>query len=85
MTDYDYITSGAGSVDYDDFEPSGVTTQVDVIGDSSINHALIAVAQEAAELLRQAYPVQSVSSDRTKTITIRRIKPKSRQIARINC
>ncbi|NJR60275.1 MAG: hypothetical protein HC769_16420 [Cyanobacteria bacterium CRU_2_1] len=36
-----------------------VTTQADFPSDSPINHALIALAQEVAELLKQAYPVQA--------------------------
>ncbi len=34
------------------------TSQTDSLRDSSMNHALIAIAQEVAELLRQIYPVQ---------------------------
>ena len=34
------------------------TTQTDSLRDSSVNHALMAIAQEVAELLKQAYPVQ---------------------------
>jgi hypothetical protein len=34
------------------------TPQTDAIRNSSVNHALIAIAQEVAELLKQAYPVQ---------------------------
>jgi hypothetical protein len=36
-----------------------VTTQADSPSDSPINHALIAMAQEVAELLRQVYPIQT--------------------------
>jgi hypothetical protein len=36
-----------------------VTTQADSPSDSPINPALIAMAQEVAELLKQAYPVQA--------------------------
>jgi hypothetical protein len=35
------------------------TPQTDSLGDSSVNHALIAIAQEVTELLRQAYPIQT--------------------------
>jgi hypothetical protein len=35
------------------------TPQTDSLHDSSVNHALIAIAQEVAELLKQAYPVQA--------------------------
>ncbi|MGJ3253181.1 MAG: hypothetical protein ACFE0J_18925 [Elainellaceae cyanobacterium] len=45
-----------------DFE-SEVTSQTDSIRDSSVNHALIAIAQEVAELLKQSYPVQADESD----------------------
>ena len=51
----------------DDFECHSVPTQIDVVGDSPINHAITAVAQEVAELLRQAYPSQADSSNYTKT------------------
>jgi hypothetical protein len=34
------------------------THQADSLRNSSVNHALIAIAQEVAELLKQAYPVQ---------------------------
>jgi hypothetical protein len=40
------------------------TPQTDSLRDSSVNHALIAIAQEVAELLRQIYPIQT---DETKT------------------
>jgi hypothetical protein len=40
-----------------------VTSQTDSIRDSSVNHALIAIAQEVAELLKQSYPVQADESD----------------------
>jgi hypothetical protein len=35
------------------------TPQTDSLRDSSVNHALIAIAQEVTELLRQAYPIQT--------------------------
>jgi hypothetical protein len=35
------------------------TLQTDSLRDSSVNHALIAIAQEVAELLRQNYPIQT--------------------------
>jgi hypothetical protein len=35
------------------------TPQTDSLRDSSVNHALIAIAQEVAELLRQTYPIQT--------------------------
>jgi hypothetical protein len=35
------------------------TSQTDSLHDSSVNHALIAIAQEVTELLRQAYPIQT--------------------------
>ncbi|MGP1386443.1 MAG: hypothetical protein ACTS2F_22975 [Thainema sp.] len=34
------------------------TPQPDSLRDSSVNHALIAIAQEVTELLKQAYPLQ---------------------------
>jgi hypothetical protein len=43
--------------------------QTDSLRDSSVNHALIAIAQEVTELLRQTYPVQvdNVRAHRTQT------------------
>ena len=35
------------------------TPQTDSLRDSSVNHALIAIAQEVTELLRQTYPTQT--------------------------
>ncbi|MEN9869145.1 MAG: hypothetical protein RLZZ171_128 [Cyanobacteriota bacterium] len=35
------------------------TPQTDSLHDSSVNHALIAIAQEVTELLRQTYPIQT--------------------------
>jgi hypothetical protein len=45
-----------------DFE-SEVTSRNDYTCDSSVNDALIAIAQEVAESLKQAYPVQADESD----------------------
>ncbi|PSR19035.1 hypothetical protein C8255_04365 [filamentous cyanobacterium CCP3] len=45
-----------------DFEPE-VTSQADYTCDSSVNYALIAIAQEVAELLKQSYLVQADESD----------------------
>jgi hypothetical protein len=45
-----------------DFD-SEVTSQTDSIYDSSVNYALIAIAQEVAELLKQSYPVQADETD----------------------
>lgn len=47
---------------------------------SSVNHALTAVAQEVAELLQHVYLVQADSSNHTGVITIRAIEPEYRQI-----
>ncbi|MBD3887263.1 hypothetical protein IFO70_37405 [Phormidium tenue FACHB-886] len=44
------------------------TPQTDSIRDSSVNHVLIAIAQEVAELLKQAYPVQVDQIDRVELI-----------------
>ncbi|MBD2100005.1 hypothetical protein [Leptolyngbya sp. FACHB-261] len=41
-----------------DSEHSEVTTLADSLRDSSVNSALIAIAQEVAELLKQAHPAQ---------------------------
>jgi hypothetical protein len=35
------------------------TPQTDSLHDSSVNHALIVIAQEIAELLRQTYSIQT--------------------------
>ena len=35
------------------------TPQTDSLRDSSVNHALIAIAQEVTKLLRQTYPIQT--------------------------
>jgi hypothetical protein len=40
------------------------TPQTDSLRDSSVNHALIAIAQEVTDLLRQTYPIQT---DKIKT------------------
>lgn len=48
-------------------ECHSVPTQIDVVGDSPINHALTAVAQEVAKLLRQGYPAQADGSNATQT------------------
>jgi hypothetical protein len=45
------------------------TPQTDSLRDSPINHALIAMAQEVAELLKQAYPVQADDNDYLKSTT----------------
>jgi hypothetical protein len=37
----------------------GGTPQTDSLRDSSVNHALIAIAQEVTEFLRQTYPIQT--------------------------
>lgn len=44
------------------------TPQTDSLRDSSVNHALIAIAQEVTELLKQAYPVQVDEIDRMRLI-----------------
>lgn len=46
-----------------DFETE-VPSQTDSICDPSVNYALIAIAQEVAELLKQSYSVQADESDR---------------------
>jgi hypothetical protein len=55
-----------------DFEPEG-TPQTDSLRNSSMNHALIAIAQEVAELLKQAYPSQADDTDYLEP-TIRKFK-----------
>lgn len=44
------------------------TPQTPPLHDSSVNHALIAIAQEVTELLKQAYPVQVDEIDRMELI-----------------
>jgi hypothetical protein len=44
------------------------TPQTNSLRDSSVNHALIVIAQEVAELLKQAYPVQVGQTDRVELI-----------------
>lgn len=64
----------------DDFEHLRVPTQVDSFGDSPVNHALTAVAQEVSGLLQQAYPVEADGINHPGTIAIRAIEPECRQI-----
>ncbi len=45
------------------------TPQTDSLRDSSVNYALIAIAQEVAELLKQAYPVQADDTDYLESTT----------------
>lgn len=51
------------SLSKDDFKHPKLPTQIDFLSNSPVNHALIAVAQEVAELLQQAYPFQADSSN----------------------
>ncbi|MDZ4870718.1 MAG: hypothetical protein CLLPBCKN_000106 [Chroococcidiopsis cubana SAG 39.79] len=44
------------------------TPQTDSLRDSSVNHALIAIAQEVAELLRQTYPIQTDEIETGETV-----------------
>ncbi len=64
----------------DDFEYFRVPTQINFLGNSPINHALTAVAQEVAGLLQHAYPVQTDSSNHAGAITIRALESEYRQI-----
>ncbi|WP_250126407.1 hypothetical protein [Chroococcidiopsis sp. CCMEE 29] len=59
--------SGYKHLRKNDSEHEG-TPQTDSLRDSSVNHALIAIAQEVAELLKQAYPVQVGQTDRVELI-----------------
>ncbi len=68
----------------DDFEYIGVPRQTDFSGDHSINHALISVAKEAAEILQQGYRMQANGSNyteaaHTERIAIRAIKNEYRK------
>ena len=67
----------------DDVEPLKVSAQVDSFGNSPVNHALVTVAQEIAGLLQHTYPTQSNGSNQTKTVSIRALDPKFRQIISI--
>lgn len=40
-----------------------VTPQTDFLHDANVNYALIAIAQEVAELLKQFYPIQADEID----------------------
>ena len=51
-----------------DSEPE-IIPQTDSLHDSNVNHALIAIAQEVAELLKQSYPVQADAIDGIELIT----------------
>lgn len=53
--------------DDNDFEPE-VILQTDFLHDSNVNYALIAIAQEVAELLKQSYPVQADGIDNIELI-----------------
>lgn len=57
-------------------------TQVDSLGNSPINHALTAVAQEVAEMLQHPYPPQ-MEHNNHKTIAIRAIEPEYRRVLSI--
>ncbi|BAY50538.1 two component transcriptional regulator, LuxR family protein (plasmid) [Scytonema sp. HK-05] len=59
----------------DDFEYLRVPSQIDFFGDSSVNHALTAVAQEVVELLQQAYAFQTDGINHVKTNSIRVVEP----------
>ncbi|WP_442939159.1 helix-turn-helix domain-containing protein [Nostoc sp.] len=64
----------------DDFEYFTVPIQVNLFGNSPINHALTAVAQEVARLLQHANSVQADDSKHAGTIAIRAIEPEYSQI-----
>lgn len=63
-----------GKNDSEHFE---VITQADSPSDSSVNHALIAIAQEVAKLLKQAYPIQANDTDYIE-LTTRKCSSQSR-------
>lgn len=52
------LTQGKNDSEYEG------TPQPDSLRDSSVNHALIAIAQEVTELLKQAYSLQVGEFDR---------------------
>ncbi|BAU15372.1 hypothetical protein LEP3755_59300 [Leptolyngbya sp. NIES-3755] len=45
------------------------TPQTDSLRDASVNHALVAIAQEVAELLKKACPVQADDTDYLESTT----------------
>ena len=53
----------------DDFEHLEVSTQVDVVDNSPINHAFTAVAQEVARLLQHIFPPQADGINHPKMMT----------------
>ncbi len=67
----------------DDFKHLRFPTQIDFFGDSPVNHALTAVAQEVAKLLQQAYSFQADGINHAQTISIRAIDPEYTQIITI--
>ena len=67
----------------DDFERLKSPTQIDCLGDSPVNQALTAVAQEVTELLRQVHFFQANSTHNVGMITIRAIEPEYRQAIEI--
>lgn len=75
----------------DKFDPLNVSTKVNGLGISPINHAFTAVAQEVAGLLQCPYPFQTdginptqrITDGYSETIAIRAIEPEFRQIIKV--
>lgn len=55
-----HLSSG----DKNAFEHFEVINQANSSSDSSVNHALISMAQEVAQLLKQTYPVKAEDAER---------------------
>ncbi|MBD2074259.1 response regulator transcription factor [Phormidium sp. FACHB-592] len=62
------------------FEPLKLPTQIDSFKNFPVKHALMHVAQTAAEALKHAYSVQVEYSNDTQTVSIRAIKPEYRHL-----
>jgi DNA-binding NarL/FixJ family response regulator len=66
-----------------DFEYLEFPSQIESFGDSSVNLALIAVAQEVAGLLQQCHRFQVDTINHTEMISIQALEPEYRQIIAI--
>lgn len=67
----------------DDFRQSKLPTELNFLSDSSLNNALMAVAQEVAKLLQQTYPSQADGSNSIETSVIRAVKPENHRNRRL--
>jgi DNA-binding NarL/FixJ family response regulator len=62
------------------FEHLKLPAQIDSSENFPVKHAVIQVAQKAAEILKQAYSAQAKCSNNTQTVSIRAIKPEYRHL-----